>query len=126
MMTESESKHIFIIWENSRDKSDQVLNLMSKKFQIIKIYEIEWEKEFVIENMRRFYGATLPDPAKKANLCGFGPFLLIFVIDQHPKLEKRRTSYGLQTVNSNIYDEKFTYRKLIGGDFPIHGSNTEK
>jgi hypothetical protein len=121
-----DSRHIFIIWETSRGKSKEVLELMRKKFEIITIYEISWKKELFIENIRRFYGATLPDPTKKANLCGFGSFLLVLVIDHSPKFEKRGTSYGPQLVNSRVYDEKFVYRKLIGGDYPIHGSNTEK
>ena len=99
-----DSRHIFIIWETSRGKSKEVLELMRKKFEIITIYEISWKKELFIENIRRFYGATLPDPTKKANLCGFGSFLLVLVIDHSPKFEKRGTSY-----------DRFDYgEKLLG------------
>lgn len=122
----SSSKHIFIIWENSLFKSEAIIELINKKFQITDIYQMKWQKKYFTENIRRFYGATLPDPVKKTKTCGTGEFLVILVIDHNPNFKKRGTSYGPQIVNANIYDEKFKYRKLIGGAFAIHGSNTEK
>lgn len=120
------SWHICIIWENSMFLKDEIIDSIKKQFVLKNIFEITWNKKFAVENIQRFYGATLPDPIKKIETCGKGPFLVLFFLDKSPKFNKRGTSYGLQIVNTNVYDFKKSYRKKIGIDFAIHGSNTEK
>ena len=122
----SPSFHIFIIWENSRPKLDMLLNDIKTKFSIREIYEITWDDDFFVDNLRRFYGATLPDPHAKAKECGFGPFLVVFLEDNCPTMSERGYRHRRQIVNTNVFDAKMKYRKWLGGDFRIHGSNNEK
>lgn len=114
--------HVIIIWESIKNKADFIIKDFQKQFDIRQIYEIEWKKENFENNLKRFYGQTLPDPNKKANLCGYGSFLVVLFYDHHPKHGKRGTSIGKQFVNTNVYDKKRQLRKILGGSFPIHGS----
>jgi len=116
------SIHIFIIWENTRNKTNDLLKDIKKYFVIKEIYEVNWTKENFTKNLRRFYGTTLPKPSQKAKTCGTGKFLVVIIEDLKPKIDWRKTSIGKQLVNTNVYDIKMTFRKLIGGEFPIHGS----
>ena len=46
--------HLFILWEKSLYKKDEILKDIKDKFKIINIYEIEWSKDKFLENMLRF------------------------------------------------------------------------
>lgn len=118
--------HIFIIWEKARTKSNELLSEIGGKFKIHDVYEIKWSKENFSNNLKRFYGMTLPNPHKKANECGTGPFLAVLVSDKDPKHGIRKTSMGKQVVNTNIYDFKRKLRAEFGGNYRIHGSIHEK
>ena len=76
--------HLFIIWDQSRNKSEEIINDITSKFIIREIFEISWNKKNFLNNLIRFYGHSLPDPKKKTLLCGTGPFLLIIVQDRNP------------------------------------------
>jgi len=114
--------HVLIIWESVRKKTDLIISEFQKQFDIRQIYEVKWGKKNFQNNLKRFYGQTLPDPVKKAELCGYGGFLLVLFYDHNPKYGKRGTSIGKQIVNTNVYDKKREFRKILGGSFPIHGS----
>ena len=101
-----EELNLFIIWENARKHTDNLLQKMREKFEIRDVYEITWNHENFAKNLRRFYGANLPKPLRKTSECGIGPFLLILLLDLNPKHGMRRTSNGMQLVNTNVYDEK--------------------
>lgn len=116
----------FIIWEKTRKNTDEILQRMRKKFDIREIYEITWNPEKFPKNLRRFYGANLPKPLRKTSECGVGSFLLVLVIDTNPKHGMRRTSNGMQLVNTNIYDEKMKFRKMLSGEYPIHSAIHQK
>ncbi len=118
--------HLLIIWENSRHKSEWILEELKEKFTIREIFEVKWHDKDFTKNLKRFYGVTLPNPGKKMIQCGKGPFLVILITDQHPKYEKRNTSLGKQNVNVNVYDIKRKFRTMIDGEYPIHGSIHEK
>ena len=85
-----------------------------------------WPENKFAENLKRFYGITLAQPLEKESICGNGPFLLIIILDKNPKHGKRKTSLGSQTVNTNIYDQKMEYRKILGSGYIIHSSIHEK
>lgn len=118
--------HIFIIWEKARAKTGKLLEDIKKHFTIKEVYKVSWTKNNFEKNLRRFYGATLPKPIKKVEACGIGNFLVIIIEDNQPKTDWRKTSIGKQLVNTNVYDLKRTYRRWIGGEFPIHGSINQK
>ncbi len=121
-----EELNLFIIWENTRKDTDKILQKIKKKFEIHEVYEIVWNPENFTKNLRRFYGANLPKPLRKTTECGTGPFLLVLVIDPEPKYGMRRTSNGMQSVNTNIYDEKMNFRIMLGGKYPIHSAIHQK
>jgi hypothetical protein len=118
--------HIFIIWEKAQEKTDELLNDIKKKFIIREIYEVEWSKENFPRNLKRFYGDTLPNPLEKIKSCGTGKFLVVVIEDLKPNMGMRKTSIGKQLVNTNVYDRKMHYRRLIGGKYPIHASINQK
>lgn len=127
LMSKGESRlYLVIIWEKSRNKTDIILEDLKKKFIIRDVYEVKWSKENFLNNLKRFYGQSLPDAQEKAQLCGTGPFLLIIVSDPHPKFGEIRNSNEKDMVNDNINDSKVKYRKWIGKDFTVHSSISEK
>ena len=120
-----EEVHLFIIWENARNKQKEILEDINSNFEIIKIYEMEWSKEKFSENLSRFYGTNLPNGSHKEKHCGTGKFVLIIVKDKKPIYEERMTSKGTQIVNINMFDKKEKYRELTGGGHKVHATNNE-
>ena len=120
-----EEVHLFIIWENARNKQKEILEDINSNFEIIKIYEMEWSKEKFSEDLSRFYGTNLPNGSHKEKHCGTGKFVLIIVKDKKPIYEERMTSKGTQIVNINMFDKKEEYRELTGGGHKVHATNNE-
>ena len=117
--------HLFIIWENARNKQNEILEDIKKNFKILNVYEVEWAKENFSNNLTRFYGTNLPAGSDKEVHCGNGKFLLIIIQDLNPKYEERDTSKGKKVVNINLFDKKTEYRNLTGGGHKIHSTNSE-
>jgi len=118
--------HAFILWEYARNKSKEIIDDLETRFEICQIYEISWPKTKFAKNLKRFYGVTLANPIQKESQCGNGPFLLIIIRDNNPKHGKRKTSLGSQIVNTNVYDLKMQYRRMLKSGFIIHSSIHEK
>src|SRR3990172_1615512 len=118
--------HIFIIWENALAWYEGLLYDIEKKFTVKAVYDVSWSPQYFTNNLKRFYGDTLPKPFKKTENCGTGNFLVIICEDIHPKIGLRKTSIGKQYVNTNVYDCKISFRRRIGGDYPIHASINKK
>jgi len=128
MGKDSSKLYIFIIWEKSRNFSEKILNDLSQNFTINDVYEISWNKNNFLRNLKRFYGKSLPDAKKKAEVCGTGPFLLVIVSDNNPKfLKPSRTGFVFENdlVNKKIVECKKKYRDLIGIDYTVHSSQSE-
>ncbi|MBR3152593.1 MAG: hypothetical protein IKF52_03195 [Clostridia bacterium] len=117
--------HLFILWENARNKEKEILNDIKSSFRIIGMYNIKWEKDTFSENLTRFYGTNLPKNSYKEEHCGNGDFLLIVVEVDNPIYEERETSKGLQIVNTNMFDKKSLYREMTGGGHKVHATNSE-
>ena len=120
-----EEVHLFILWENARDKQDVILEDIKENFNIIGLYNISWSKEKFSEELSRFYGTNLPKNSGKEQHCGNGDFLLVVVKVTNPKYEKRETSKGIQIVNIDMFDKKTYYRELTGGGHKVHATNSE-
>lgn len=106
--------HLFIIWNKARFMEKQILNDLKKKFEILQTYEISWSEEHFAENLSRFYGKKLPKSCKKEKEIGIGPFLVVLVYDNHPKI--------INNQNRNIITTKQSYRQLLGKNL-IHASD---
>ena len=118
--------YLFIIWEQSRNKSDDIISDIQSKFIIREIFEITWSEKYFLNNLVRFYGYALPDPKKKTLLCGTGSFLLIIVEDKNPIFIDEINFHGKVKKNKNMSSQKMKYRELVGKEFAIHGSISEK
>ena len=118
--------HLFIIWEQSRHKTDLIFRDIKSKFTIREVFEIIWTEKNFQNNLIRFYGHSLHDPKKKKLLCGTGPFLLIIVHDENPSIRIESGYTGKIIINDNIATSKMMYREWIGQDFSIHGSISHK
>ena len=105
--------HLFILWENARDKEQEILKDIKENFNILGMYNITWNKENFSNNLSRFYGTNLPKNSGKEQHCGNGDFLLVIVEDENPRYEQRDTSKGPQIVNTIMFDKKAYYRELM-------------
>ena len=79
-----EELHLFIIWENARNKQEEIIKDIKENFEIINIYDICWSKDKFSNNLSRFYGTNLPKGSGKEQHCGNGNFLLIIIKDLKP------------------------------------------
>ena len=120
-----EELHLFIIWQNAREKQEEILQDIKENFKIIKLYEVEWDKEKFSNNLSRFYGTNLPKGSGKEVRCGNGKFLLVILKDLNPIYKERETSKGKKIVNINMFDKKEQYRQITGKDDKVHGTNSE-
>jgi hypothetical protein len=116
---------LIIIWEKALDKEVEILNYLSKKFELIKKLEITWNSKNIGANFSRFYGENLPEGSFKEKHCGSGKFLALIVEDQKPLHGLRKTSKGTKIVNTNIFDCKQLFREWTGGGHKIHASDDE-
>ncbi len=114
----SKELHCFILWENARKLENEIIEDIRKHFDIIKIYEISWNKSYFLHNLCRLYNKNIFRMYKKLRTCGNGKFLFITVADTHPKINK----YG---INTNICNAKNIYRKMVSniGKFLVHASD---
>jgi hypothetical protein len=129
MTMSTNETYIFIIWEKARDKADDIIEDLTKNFIVRNVIEITWSKNEFLNNLKRFYGQSLPDSNEKAKICGTGPFLLIVVTDINAKFNepsKSKISSKRDYVNINIFNSKEKYRKLIGKQFTVHSSISQK
>lgn len=119
--------YVYIIWEKSLFKKDIILKDISEKFIVRNIYEIKWDRNEFLNNLKRFYGSNLPNAKQKIKQTGTGPFLLILFTDPNPQITKKFLDHVNEVdVNLNVYNSKMIYRKWIGLDFGIHGSISKK
>ena len=118
--------HLAIIWEKGRNKEDEIIDLISDKFEIIEQYKIKWNKKFFNKSLSSFYGTNLPANSKKEKHCGIGEFLLITFYDNKPIYDLVETSRGFEKANINVFNIKKKLRELTGGGHKIHTTNTPK
>lgn len=115
--------HLFIIWNNARNHESRIVNDINKRFKIVGLYEVFWDKKLFQKNLLRFYNDQKAYIIQKEKHCGTGPFLLLIIEDEHPIYGPRKTSKGTKIVNVNMFDLKEMYRCWSGGGHLIHGSN---
>lgn len=119
--------HLFILWPNGRQKEKEVMEIVKKNFQILKLYEILWSQDKILDNYTSFYGFDHSQNYNIINERGGGHFLLMIVRDNNPKYENRMTSKGMVPVNINTSDVKSYIRNVIfQGINLLHGTNSEE
>lgn len=126
--------HILIIWSNSIDKTDFIINDLKSHFEIRKVFDVHWDKNLFLENLKTFYAHSQKHLNQeeyhkvllnKKNTCGDGDFIAVIFKDNNPQFETRTTSSGTALVNINVYDRKIKYRELSNIGYDIHASNDE-
>lgn len=124
--------HTLIIWNKGLDQKEFILNDIDTNFNILNVFNINWNKSYFHSNLKRFYShsqffRTLSSfnkiISKKIKHCGDGNFILVVFEDKNPQLTKRETTSGTSTVNTNVFDRKASYRKRTGGGHKIHSSD---
>ena len=43
--------HLLIIWEKARNKEQEILDNISKNFELVEIYKIKWDKKKFSKNL---------------------------------------------------------------------------
>lgn len=116
--------HLIIIWENGRYKEKEIVDSISKKFELVEKYKVNWNKKLFGKSLTTFYGTNLPPKSDKEKHCGNGEFLLVTFYDNDPKYDYVKTSRGIERVNVNIFSCKEKFRDLTGGGHKIHSTNS--
>ena len=116
--------HLIIIWENGRYKEKEIIDSISKKFELVEKYKVNWNKKLFGKSLTTFYGTNLPPKSDKEKHCGNGEFLLVTFYDNDPKYDFVKTSRGIERVNVNIFSCKEKFRDLTGGGHKIHSTNS--
>ncbi|MEZ4856630.1 MAG: hypothetical protein R2812_09180 [Gelidibacter sp.] len=125
--------HTLIIWSNALNFKETILNQLKTSFSIKRIFEVQWNKNSFLDNLKIFYSHSQSHLSyndyndlilKKIEHCGDDPFYLIVYEDEQPKYENRITSSGKRSVNTNVFDLKQSLRSLTGGGHKIHASDT--
>lgn len=115
---------LFILWENARKKEAEILKEISKKFNILKKYEITWTPEKFLNNLSSFYSDDVYQRPDQKEMRGTGAFLVVLCEDPNPKYEQRETNHGLVYVNANSINFKAHVRKdILNGGFVFHSSD---
>ena len=115
--------HIILIWNKAEFRKSEIIQDISRKFELIDIYNITWSDLKFSENLTRFYGENLPKNSHKEKHCGKGTFICIIVKDNNPNYEERLTSKGKRIVNTKLFDSKQLYRQWTGGGHKIHATD---
>jgi len=112
--------HAVVLWSTALTATRRIVDDLSRGFELVGSYRIEWAPERFAENLRRLYGFALPERVDKTLGSGTDPFLLLVVRDPAPVYGPRRRSWGEGVVNVALYDAKYRYRKWTGGGFRVH------
>lgn len=115
---------LFILWEKARKKEKEILEEISKKFNILKKYEISWTPEKFLNNLSSFYSDDVYQRTDQKEIRGTGEFLMVLCEDSNPKYEQRETNHGLIYVNVKAIDLKKHIREnILDGGFVFHSSD---
>ena len=105
---------LFVVWEQARRDEREILADLARRFRLIQAYEIRWTPALVRRNYERFYSDLEVRGVYHEINKGAGSFVAATLIDPHPVYDRRQTSRGPRTVNTNFHDAKLEYRDRVG------------
>lgn len=117
--------HFMILWENGRDKEEEVFKEISSRFKLLFYSEVYWSDENKRANFNRLYSQQLDSDAnlKKHMRVGMGPFVCIVFEDLNPEYKYVKSLSGeIFLGNINVVQTKYKLRELLGGNF-LHGTS---
>ncbi|WGD34888.1 hypothetical protein [Olleya sp. YS] len=124
--------HILIVWSKGKSHLQAISQDISNSFNVLNTFQFSWKEELFHENLKRFYSHSQKDKTEaefdaiitgKIEHCGSDDFTVLIFEDENPKFENRKTSNGITTVNTNVFDKKAKFRALTGGGHKIHASD---
>lgn len=110
-------QHLFILWEKARHKEKEILDDLKTQFEVLKEYEIFWNKNKFKLNLSSFYSEDFEFDTYQTEIRGKGPLLAVLVEDSNPDYENG--------INQNTFKFKHKWRKILGS-FTVHGTDTVK
>jgi hypothetical protein len=116
---------LFIVWPNYFSSAEEIIKDLNIKFNIVEVYEIEWDKKTFFTNIYRFYGDRLSTSSIKEKADNKFTLKVIIVEDLNPVFEFRLNARGVEKVNSNFFDKKKKLRNKYNTRFGIHATNDE-
>lgn len=114
---------VWIIWSEARKFETEIINEITKKFEIVKKYYVTWPKERFGVNLSAFYGDQFWDEPFQVFTRGTGEFLMLVCRDMHPCYESRMTGRGIKNVNVNSFELKQKIRGGIIKNMAVHAAN---
>jgi hypothetical protein len=116
---------LFIVWPNYFSEAENIIADLDKNFNIVEVYDIEWDKKTIYTNIYRFYGDRLATSSIKEKAKNRYKFRIIIIEDLNPVYEFRLNARGVEKVNSNFFDNKRKLREKYNTKFGIHATNDE-
>lgn len=115
---------LFLLWPSARIEQERILRHTQKFFDVHRVYEVHWTREFIPENCARFYRGSLVPPFSTflQDRGGDGPMLLITAVDSSPRYERRVTPKGPAHVNATVFDAVQQFHAWTGGGSRVHAS----
>jgi hypothetical protein len=123
--SDGEDVHLFLLWPAALVQADRILADVERRFRIRELVRVHWSPERFPENLRRFYGASLPAGVDKHGQTGEGDLLVVLVTDPTPQYRLRRRTIGKALVNANVFDAKQRYREWTGSHL-VHATNDSR
>ena len=118
---------MFVLWEKARSAETRILSDIATQAEVLASFEASWPKELSAQDAyNRFYGPLLPDAAEKASRSGTGAFVVVLVRFPRARYDWRMTQRGLEYVNLDMFELKWTYREWVGGNNRVHGTLSEE
>jgi nucleoside diphosphate kinase len=118
--------HLFLLWSSARPCETQIVGDIASRFRVLDVVEVTWSEAEFGQNLRSFYGAALPPDSHKEQQVGTGPFLVVVVEDEHPRMRLRRMGSGRRWVNASIVDARGSYRAATGDGHRVHASENAR
>ena len=120
---------LFVLWEKAMPYQNSILNDIKSHFIIDEIFEVNWGKQFSTLVLD-FYRHDIPPGEDKATKCGTGTFAVVVVTDLNATYEIRNTLRAQKIVETNFFDAKKRYRKIVSETDPyciaVHGTNNRE
>ena len=113
---------LIILWSKCTLPRDLVKQQIEKQFGTVSHCTVEWPEDRFSENLTRFYGQNLPNTSHKVQHIGLGVFDVFLFQDSRPVYAPRKTSRGIETVNTRLFDLKTQLRSQDGGGHRVHGT----
>lgn len=124
MTTTAAETHLVLVWDRGTRALDRILADARRRFVIHDVVRVTWSPHRFRRNLARLYGTDLPADSDKERECGTGPFVVVVVGDERPRVVARRARDGWAPANAALLAAKRRYRRWAGGAYRVHTTLT--